>query len=1188
MSTPVLRSGFDLSSPLTAPIVSSDSAQGALSNGSYQYKITYVTRYGETTASPASNAIIPLSGSVLLSSIPIDTVSNTRERKIYRTGVGNTIPFRLLATIADNITTTYTDIAPDVDLGAIEPHTNFAASIEVEKGWIQVSRPIIHSTDFTLVALGINHATSAQISQFSEYVFVVVPFAGNGIRMPPLTTNMIGIKLTIKNIDTSNDLNIYTFDPAGDICFGPGVPFILPPLVTEDFIATNSLNWTKVGGGASSGTVVASFSAAGTGLTPAVPTTGIVNLGGVLNTTYGGTGVTSLDLGGILYGTGTAPVGVTVGSPGQLLSSGGGSVPAWTGSIVYSGGTITGIPTPSNASDIVNKAYVDAAGSGLSIHTAVRLSTTTTLLSSYNNGAGGVGATLTNAGTQIVLSIDGVATVSGDRILVNNQLNQTQNGVYVVTNIGSVSTNWIMTRSTDFDNSPIGEIQLGDFVFVESGNTLASTGWTQIKIGTGTGNNIIVGTDGILFAQFSGAGTYIAGSGINITGNTISSTGVISVTGGVSGLAFTPTSGNAVLSGGVLSIAYGGTGNTTNTANSSVNLSVTDSNASSTYYPLLAPTSGTGSKSIGIDSTLLRFITTASGSSVTFGRGIAIGTVFGNASALGQSTIAIGRAASSGVVGAIDNIMIGESVGTPAMTGSGNVGIGPRVLSLNANGDFNTAVGTECLQNNTSGDFNTALGASALRANTTGLYNTATGFQSLITNTTMSALSAYGAFSLRANTLGFSNSAFGSESLRNNTSGYFNTAVGSQSMQSNTLGIENTSVGNQALQTNISGNSNSSLGYFALNSNINGSFNTALGHSSLQLNTSGNLNTATGYLALSSNTTASFNTANGTQALQFNMVGAHNSAFGNQALTTTTGSFNTAVGSLAMLNNSSGSQNISFGYQAGDTLTTGSNNCIIGAGADTLANISNVTIIGQGSIANNTGSTIVGRGVTTSSDNAIAVGINATVGASSTEGISIGSSSTVNATAGIAVGRNTVVNSINGVAIGNNITANQANGMFMMHRGVTASVNPAGFIPGTNELVEIPYSSLTPNTISTSIPSLVVPNNLGASLKGVPVGGLYRSAFNGATTSSTFLITSSFVNAGVTLTVTATGSTITPGMFLVGGSVTPGTQIVAQLSGAPGSIGNYQVDQPQLISVAPNSVIFNSVANPDIVYVRTM
>jgi hypothetical protein len=167
-----------------------------------------------------------------------------------------------------------------------------------------------------------------------------------------------------------------------------------------------------------------------------------------------------------------------------------------------------------------------------------------------------------------------------------------------------------------------------------------------------------------------------------------------------------------------------------------------------------------------------------------------------------------------------------------------------------------------------------------------------------------------------------------------------------------------------------------------------------------------------------------------------------------------------------------------------------------------------------------------------------------------------------------------------------------------------SSLKTASVIGTANQVIVTPSGGTlilsTPQNIATTssptfnnlnlgtLPSLVIPNNYGAQQKGVPVGGLYRSATNAAAASSTFTITSSFVAAGTTVTVTATGGFITPGMFLNGGGVTAGTQIVMQLTGTAGSTGTYQVDQAQLIAVAPTSVIFNSTINGDIIYVRTV
>ena len=110
------------------------------------------------------------------------------------------------------------------------------------------------------------------------------------------------------------------------------------------------------------------------------------------------------------------------------------------------------------------------------------------------------------------------------RILVKNQSNQIQNGIYVVTQLGDGSNPWILTRSTDFDGSPTAEVTSGDFTYIQEG-TLGGTQWVQTNVGTGTGgpgDYVIIGTDNIVFTQLSGTGTYTGGTGINVTGTVIS------------------------------------------------------------------------------------------------------------------------------------------------------------------------------------------------------------------------------------------------------------------------------------------------------------------------------------------------------------------------------------------------------------------------------------------------------------------------------------------------------------------------------------------------------------------------------------------------------------------------------------------------------------------------------------------
>jgi hypothetical protein len=175
---------------------------------------------------------------------------------------------------------------------------------------------------------------------------------------------------------------------------------------------------------------------------------------------------------------------------------------------------LTSLATPVASTDAANKQYVDDVAQGLNIHAASYAATTANLNATYSNGSSGVGATLTNAGTQAAFTTDGTTPSLNDRILVRLQTNTAENGIYTLTTVGSGSTNWVLTRATDFDTPT--EIAGGDFTFVDTGATLANTGWVNVDEVT------TVGTDPIVFQQFSGAGTYTANNGVVLNGTTFS------------------------------------------------------------------------------------------------------------------------------------------------------------------------------------------------------------------------------------------------------------------------------------------------------------------------------------------------------------------------------------------------------------------------------------------------------------------------------------------------------------------------------------------------------------------------------------------------------------------------------------------------------------------------------------------
>jgi hypothetical protein len=197
-------------------------------------------------------------------------------------------------------------------------------------------------------------------------------------------------------------------------------------------------------------------------------------------------------------------------------------------------GKITVGAAPTADLDVATKQYVDnAVATALHYHDPVRTESPTALTVTYDNGTAGVGATLTNAGTQAALVLDGITLNVADRVLIYQQADATQNGVYTVTDVGSGSTNWVLTRATDADSySPSSPYALGqgDAFYVQEGVTAAGESYVCTTQGT-----ITFGTTDITFSQFAATPAYTGGTNISVTGQTISITGTIDETNGGTG-----------------------------------------------------------------------------------------------------------------------------------------------------------------------------------------------------------------------------------------------------------------------------------------------------------------------------------------------------------------------------------------------------------------------------------------------------------------------------------------------------------------------------------------------------------------------------------------------------------------------------------------------------------------------------
>ena len=186
--------------------------------------------------------------------------------------------------------------------------------------------------------------------------------------------------------------------------------------------------------------------------------------------------------------------------------------PTGTGSVNVGNFIISNVATPVASTDAATKQYVDDVAQGLHTHDSCNAATQTTLATisggtvTYNNGTAGVGATLTTTGSYT--TIDGVTLSNGMRILVKDEATAANNGIYVRT------SSTVLTRADDF-NTPT-EMAGGDFTFVTAGTVYDNTGWVMPDPVT------TVGTSPVVWVQFSGAGTYTAGTGLALNGSVFS------------------------------------------------------------------------------------------------------------------------------------------------------------------------------------------------------------------------------------------------------------------------------------------------------------------------------------------------------------------------------------------------------------------------------------------------------------------------------------------------------------------------------------------------------------------------------------------------------------------------------------------------------------------------------------------
>lgn len=195
----------------------------------------------------------------------------------------------------------------------------------------------------------------------------------------------------------------------------------------------------------------------------------------------------------------------TAGSQASLTD-----LSAPTADFGFGGYKLTNLADPISDQDAATKVYVDNVAQGLDVKASVVVATS---------------GNITLSGAQ---TIDGISVVAGDRVLVKSQNNAEENGIYVASN-----TSWSRSADANTWNELVSA-----YTFVESGSTYADSGWVCTVNAGGT-----LGVTPVTWSQFSGAGTYQAGTGLTLTGNTfsITNTGVTAASYGSASKTLTAT-----------------------------------------------------------------------------------------------------------------------------------------------------------------------------------------------------------------------------------------------------------------------------------------------------------------------------------------------------------------------------------------------------------------------------------------------------------------------------------------------------------------------------------------------------------------------------------------------------------------------------------------------------------------------